>query len=210
MFHWKNRTLILTCIIFFGSICGANSQMHINGPDCVTKGLVYQYIFEYKRDSLTGSMQICVEGGKIIDSAQACYNGILIPQAGIVWDDSATQGRIMVSSSLGNDTLEIGITKPLSGGNIDSLSKFQTITADSIPPPIYCSAAQDGNCSPVYYYQWQQSTDNLTWNDIAGAVNKDLLLNTAIQQTMYYRRKVKEDSSDVVVFSDVAILLLPQ
>ncbi|WP_276504404.1 DUF6443 domain-containing protein [Terrimonas pollutisoli] len=76
---------------------------------------------------------------------------------------------------------------PLSGGNITSGN--QTITYNTIPATITASVATNGNCGTSYVYQWQSSTDNITFTDEAGATGQNFSFSTAQTQTKYYRRR---------------------
>jgi RHS repeat-associated protein len=56
---------------------------------------------------------------------------------------------------------------PLNGGTINNPS--QTINYNTTPGVIDATAATEGNCNNEYTYQWQSSTDNVNFYDIAGA-----------------------------------------
>ena len=51
-------------------------------------------------------------------------------------------------------------------------------------------------------YQWESSTDNVTWNNISGAVTESFDPPT-ITQTTYYRRKARRSSCADYLISNV-------
>ncbi len=60
----------------------------------------------------------------------------------------------------------------------------QTICASDIPATIEVNGGAGGTG-----YQWQSSTDNVTFNNIPGEVAADLVFTVAPSQTTYYRRQ---------------------
>lgn len=58
-----------------------------------------------------------------------------------------------------------------------------------------------------YTYQWQQSLDNMTFKDIAGAVSKDFQ-PTVLSATTYYRRKIITSECAALNASNVITLTL--
>ncbi|GAO44104.1 hypothetical protein [Flavihumibacter petaseus] len=78
-------------------------------------------------------------------------------------------------------------TSALAGGTISNPT--QSISCGNIPAQILASVATGGICSPTYGYQWQQSSDNVTFTDIAGATTQNYQ-PPALSATTYFRRMV--------------------
>ena len=182
------------------------AQVNIVGPTCVVPGITYHY-------RITGgwgtrsTMQACVTGGRIADTSSTPHNctpagGAPLGAILVIWDSSSAS--IAVTSAAGNATLAVSVTSALRPGSIDSSSKTLMIGYDSIPPAITCSVDSGGNCSPAYADQWQQSSDQVSWQDMSGFTGRNLNLTTALTQTVFYRRKVTETRSGTIAYSDVA------
>ncbi|WP_343536822.1 beta strand repeat-containing protein, partial [Flavobacterium mesophilum] len=74
-------------------------------------------------------------------------------------------------------------------------------------------ATQGSNSIAPVLYQWQSSTDNITWNDISGATAKDYTVpgtTPTVATRIYYRRNVKGStaSSAACVFSTNAVAII--
>ena len=185
------------------------SQVALAGPVCTIPGVTYEYSISGPWDS-TSTMKVCVTGGAITDSTDTVtctVQGIPLKAVTVIWN-SVTNGSIVLTTSSGNATLPINITVPLSGGYIDSSVKTQLIGIDSIPLVIVCSAAQGGGCSPSYSYQWQKSSDVVSWFDIPLATNQNLSVDSGISESIYYRRKVIENTSGSIGYSDAAAVFV--
>jgi RHS repeat-associated protein len=65
------------------------------------------------------------------------------------------------------------------------------------------SAASQGNCGSSYSYQWQQSTDGITYSDIVTATGLSYTPGNLVTTT-YYRRKVT--CSSEIKYSNVVII----
>jgi len=182
------------------------SQLSISGPACVVAGTVYQYIFSGVPAGAS-NMQVCITGGTVAGTDSSCHNGTPVSFIRIVWNTTAT-GSIAVSGAAGNASLSVNKTSMLLGGKIDSLSRVQAVHAGQLPSTIVCSDAGGGNCSPVYTYQWQQSSDGMHWSNMTGMVSKQLKLSSGVMATIYYRRNVMETVSKTEQFSDPAIVLV--
>ncbi|MES2371048.1 MAG: gliding motility-associated C-terminal domain-containing protein [Bacteroidota bacterium] len=87
------------------------------------------------------------------------------------------------NSCQGIKTIEVKVNGQLYGGTIGT---DQTICAGSIPATLTSTANASGGTGNISY-QWQSSTDNLTFANISGAVSATFT-PTAITQTTYYRR----------------------
>jgi hypothetical protein len=178
-------------------------QVSINGPICVRAGLEYQYIINGNWSS-ESTVQICVRGGVIADSSSSCIAGNSFSQMRLIWDFNISESTIQLTSSEGNTSITVSISDTLRPGVIDSAFKKQTIEYDDIPGTIICSVARGGSCSPTYTYQWQQSIDNIDWENIAGSTSKNLSFSAPITQPTFFRRKIIEINSNSVDYSDVA------
>lgn len=83
----------------------------------------------------------------------------------------------------------INSSNPLSAGTITTGS--QIITYNTKPVNINATTASGGTCGS-YSYQWQSSTNNVSFSNIPGATSQNLSFASlsALTQTTYYRRKV--------------------
>jgi len=182
------------------------SQVYVAGPLCVLPTTEYQYNLSGNWTD-TSQMQVCITGGIIAGSGTSCYNGIPLRMVRVVWSDT-TAGRIYVGSGAGTATVDVSMTHVLQGGKIDSTDAVQAIQAGTIPSSIHCKEATGGGCAPNYRYQWQQSSDNIVWNDSSGANDAQLTISTVINSTVYFRRRVTEAGSLNEAYSDVAMVVV--
>jgi hypothetical protein len=181
----------------------ASSQVTVTGPTCVTPGTVYQYLITGNWDS-TSFMYICIKGGTIQATGDSCtQRGAPVSQVLVSWT-TIGNGTIVVTSSLGNAGMNVGIVGALVPGSIDSLSRSQVISPGDTPKTITCSAASNGACSPMYVYQWQRSIDRVSWQNMDRITGASLTIDSALTQTTFYRRQVTETTSSAVSYSDVA------
>ncbi|WP_153797442.1 hypothetical protein [Foetidibacter luteolus] len=181
-------------------------QPVISGPACIAPNTVYQYILGGNIDSLS-TVHVCITGGIILDTLNpgTCkdFPGN-VNQVFVVWNDSATQGKLTASSANGNGSITVRFAPELMPGLIDSSSKSQMISYQAIPAAINCGSDSGGSCSPSYEYQWKYSSDQVSWDDMDLATSGNLLIESALTQTTFYRRKVTELSSGSIGYSDVA------
>ena len=181
------------------------SQITISGPTCILPGMPVQYTISGNWDSAT-TMKVCLNGGRINDSSfvNGC-TGTGGPLAAIivVWNDQPDLS-ISLSSTKGNALLQVNHTYSLSGGFINDSLKQQSINAGNIPSIISCTKSNGGSCSPNYSYQWQQSFDGMNWKDIVAATTENLNFDSTIVQSTFYRRKVLENNSGSIAYSDMA------
>jgi len=198
----------IVCILLFLMVFFVRgfSQLSISGPACVVAGTVYQYIFSGVPAGAS-NMQVCITGGTVAGTDSSCHNGVPASFIRIVWNTTAT-GNITVSGAAGNASLNVNKTSTLSGGKIDSLSRVQSVHTGQWPSTTSCSDAAGGNCSPVYIYQWQQSSDGMHWSNMTGMVSKQLRVTSGAFAIVYYRRNVKETVSKTEQFSDTAIIMV--
>jgi len=187
----------------------ANGQVTVTGPSCVTPGTMYQYLISGSWDS-TSRVRLCISRGSIVGQSDTCTGDQApMPFIQVIWNNG-TIGSLSLQSSLGNASVQVNITSPLSGGAIADSSKSQTIGYDSIPQAIGCSSSSGGHCSPNYQYQWQLSVDNIQWDDITGATQPQLTISQGLQKTSYCRRKVTETISGSIAYSDAACIIVTQ
>ena len=194
--------ILLSCLVTFFCFNLA-AQTTISGPVCVIPGITFQYIINGKWTSAS-TMQICIKNGKLEASGNTCYKGNPVSFVRVIWDNSGTNGAVSLTSSDGNATQNIKITRPLRAGIVDASSVKQVIDYNKTPDKISCSPALWGSCNPVFSYQWQQSTDRVKWVDIGGENNKSFKMSNPLTQTTFFRRKVTETTSTTIGFSEVA------
>jgi gliding motility-associated-like protein len=91
--------------------------------------------------------------------------------------------RIGSGSCVARDTVVITVN----GGITNNLiSSNQSICAGGQPAPLNGQAISGGNGAPQY--QWQSSTDSLSWTNIPGATAQNYAPPIGITQTIFYRR----------------------
>jgi len=200
---------LLTPLLIIAVYPALHGQMIIKGPVCVKAGGEYQYNIEgpWKEN---GNPRVCVTGGVISETQQTCLSAETIASVRVIWNDKVVKGSISLTSSSGTATIDVGITEELSPGTIGA-AKRQQISYNTKPAAINCTPASGGNCIPSYQYQWQWSEDSFTWQDVAGANSQNLSVNSLLKQAAYYRRKVTENKSGDVAYSEImSVLVTPQ
>lgn len=85
-------------------------------------------------------------------------------------------------------TQNVTVLTALAAGSITGAS---SICYNTIPGTIASTAGASGS-GGTYQYQWQSSTDNVTFSDISGATGTDYT-SGALTQTTYFRRAVTTD-----------------
>lgn len=203
----KNKICFLLFSVTLLLSWKAPAQVSITGPACVTSDIMYLYTINGTFDS-SSTMKVCVTGGIIDTSNASCAEGEWLPFVKIAWNNNITNGSILITSSSGNDSLDVGITLPLAGGTIDSASLVQLSDSTREPAAIHCSAPAGGGCSPSYVYQWQQSANNMAWDDIPNATGQYLSFSAPVLLTTYYRRKTKTTESDAVAYTQAAAVVI--
>lgn len=107
--------------------------------------------------------------------------------------------------------LGTGITvTAIVNGNLTAgtIGSAQSVCNNSVPSGLtQISAASGGTGS--YTYQWQSSSDNINWTDIANA-NLENYSPNAITANTYFRRAVNSGSYQTVYTSSILISVLPQ
>ncbi len=188
--------------------CNTYAQVTISGPECIVPGSEYQYNF-YSAGDIDTSVNICLTGGFFSQNRSTCYNGVLLSNLHITWNDNITTGEISVTSASGNNSsFTVRQTTNLQGGKIDSLLTMQTISLSDTPGTINCTASSGGNCTPTYMYQWERSDDNLQWQDVNDAIDHDLSFSGPIDHTIFFRRRVNESVSNSIAYSDMAVIVV--
>lgn len=96
------------------------------------------------------------------------------------------------------------IKVPLNGFLFNSITAKQEIcNGDSVL--ISGSQPRGGYTGVPYVYQWEESTDGIAWNPIAGATDKDYQ-TSALTDTMYYKRIVTNgDIIDAGIILDINV-----
>jgi gliding motility-associated-like protein len=97
----------------------------------------------------------------------------------------------------GNDLAIDDIVFRTCGDNIDVANSTSetsiAVCAEDTPINTTLSANPDFSVYTSHAYQWQESTDALTWADIPGATNQDYT-TPMLMDTRFYRVKVAEDA----------------
>ena len=203
----NNRLTLLTALIILSSTIRCFSQVSVTGPVCVMQGTTYSY-------KLTGTwyssstMQICVKGGVIGGSTDSCSgNGVPVAIASVTWNTPGA-GKLIITTSTGNTSLDVNIISPLVPGDITQTSKTQNIGYNAAASLVDCTPATGGNCSPSYVYEWQLSDNNVIWAPVPGATGKSVKLTGTLKKTTYLRRKVTETKSGMIAYSNPAIVFV--
>ena len=188
----------------------AYSQVTVSGPNCVTAGTVYLYNISGQWQA-GSTVQVCITGGILVDSGQACAGGSgILSFVRVAWDSGGiTSGAVAVTTTQGNNTIAVTIAQALTPGQIDSAAVNQTLDSLTTPSTLTCSAPGGGGCSISYQYQWQQSFDNVIWRDMDSATSAQLSFSGPLSQTTYYRRIVTNVVSNAFGYSNVATINIP-
>jgi len=84
----------------------------------------------------------------------------------------------------------------------------QTVCASSTPVPLTSTPGPSGGYG-TYTYQWESSTDNLTWTTVANATSATYAPGPLVA-TVYYRRRVNSGACAEQVSNAVKLELQPQ
>jgi hypothetical protein len=206
-FHYIR--LLLAFLLIGSTLLLQAQSVTITGPNCVIPGPVYIY-------NITGTWQpgstvrVCVTSGTLVDSGATCAGGGgILSFVRVQWDSGGqTSGSIAVTSSLGNTSLSVSLTKRLCGGRIDSSVAYQPLDTLTTPATLTVSAPSGGACQPSYAYQWQQSADNLIWMNVSGATTAQFSFSGPLSFNGYFRRVVTDNASNVLAYSNVAVIFL--
>jgi gliding motility-associated-like protein len=153
------------------------------------------------------------------------------PQPGVSynWYPLATGGSlIFTGTTFTTPVLTVNTTyyvEATNGSGCTSSRTLATITVLPVPPPLtgnsitapavtsLCSAGDPANIAGnipsggnnTYNYQWQQSTDNVTFTNIPGAIAKDYD-PPVISVTTYYRRTVISGACTTPITSNIVTI----
>lgn len=205
----KMKNAGLVPLAMFICLNGLSQSVSVSGPTCVVPSTIYLY--NITGNWVSGStVQVCVTGGMLVDSGKMCAGGSgVISFVRVSWDSAGqTSGNIAVTTSLGNASLQVSITSALTAGDLDSAISNQSVDSVTTPATLTCSAPTGGNCQPSFNYQWQQSPDNVIWQNIGGATAAQLAFSGPLAQTGYYRRIVTDTSSGSIAYSNVATIFV--
>lgn len=200
------KQYFLGVLLFFTISLSSLGQATIKGPKCVIQGMIYQYGIKIQN---LNDAEVCVKGGTIFNSTTQCANPGQYADMKIIWDSASATGEITVKAAGGySSTYTVQITSEIFGGKITDVTIIQNISGSNLPTSIICSPSKLGNCSTLYSYQWQSSTNYLKWTSISGATNPDLSFSTAPAITTFYRRIVTETKSGTQSYSDIATVVV--
>ncbi|MBT8305104.1 MAG: T9SS type B sorting domain-containing protein [Bacteroidia bacterium] len=163
-------------------------------------------------DNTDSNLLASGDTGDIIEEPNAIWN-----QFALVFQTLPTQTSVILKminnapGGCGNDLAIDDIVFKSCGDTIivEDVSSNNSVSLCSTQTPYDTSftAIPDNSVFTNHFYQWQESADGVTWTDIPGANNPNIVL-TGITTTMYYRAKVAEfaanlNNSDCITFSDV-------
>ena len=97
-----------------------------------------------------------------------------------------------INGCIGSDTVNIFV-RNITPGTIGS---DETLCEGVIPTTIAGGLSSGG--SGVFTYQWESSSDNVTWADITGEIAQNLVFSTSLAATTYFRRKTIDQTVEVV------------
>ena len=116
----------------------------------------------------------------------------------------------------GNDLAIDDIVFKSCGDSIDvndgTSNNSITLCSTQTPYSETITATPDNVVFDEHFYQWQISTDNINWTDIAGETNVSISV-TGITETIYYRAKVAEfaanlNNNDCITYSDIYEIII--
>jgi len=184
-----------------------SQSVTLNGPSCVTTGVVYLYTVSGSLSS-AATVRFCITGGTLVDSGGTCVGGRnILSFVRVAWNPgSQPSASLAATTSLGNKTIPVTIAQPMSPGMIDSAVLYQILDTATTPATLTCSAPLGGGCSFSYQFQWQQSFDNVIWQDTSGATSAQLSFTGPLSKTTYFRRVTTNAVSNAYGLSNVATL----
>jgi len=71
-----------------------------------------------------------------------------------------------------------------------------SICSNQTPYTTTLIAVPDNSVFSTHFYQWQESSDGITWNDIVGETSQNILIS-GLTSAIFYRSKVSESSTTV-------------
>jgi gliding motility-associated-like protein len=146
------------------SASAANRYMPPNGTATLTANGASSYTWSPSVTSLNQSnSQVRVQGSGV---GKTTYTALGV-------DNNNCQG---------SDTIEVYVRAIVPG----AISTNQTV-CEGVAPAILTGTASSGG-SGVFTYQWQSSSDNLTFANITGETSQNLVFSSPATATTYYRR----------------------
>ena len=146
------------------SASAANRYMPPNGTATFTANGASSYTWSPSVTSLNQtSSQVRVQGSGV---GKTTYTALGV-------DNNNCQG---------SDTIEVYVRAIATG----TISTSQTV-CEGVAPAILTGTASSGG-SGVFTYQWQSSSDNLTFTNITGETSQNLVFSSPATATTYYRR----------------------
>lgn len=193
--------LILT-FIYSESI----GQVVVRGQDCAIRGKQYYYNIDFN-SSESSDYKIVLVGG-YFDSV--AIRSVIVASSSVVnvtWDSTGVCNILIVK---GADTLgkRVFVAAEISAGFVSENDIQQVWSKDKSSYLFHCSEASGGHCDPVFTYQWQISSDGLSWSNIQNAQGRDLLFDgTSIVGSVQIRRFSLELKSRSFGYSDIAMFI---
>jgi len=181
------------------------SQVSISGQTCGIPGTSYTYTISPM--SFSGTMTWTLTGGVITGSSSTSASGSPLPNINVTWSTGYATGTIHLVAPGGTANLTVTLTTALAGGTITA-NGSQNINNGATPATISCGVASGGYCTPTYNYQWQSSTDDVSFSAVSGATSQNLSFSSGLTQTTYYRRMVTETNTSNTAYSDVATIIV--
>lgn len=202
----KLKNLLVLIVILLLQHSEVSGQVTITGPNCVIPGSPYQYSLVGNWTS-TSVMQVCITGGRLIDSSTCTSDTGRFTSVLVVWNDSAIK-KIDITSSLGSASFPVETTSNLSGGLINEDERVKVYDSTVIRYVFHCSDPTGGTCQPIYQFQWQRSDNGLNWVNIQGATSAALDFSSTVLVNTYFRRVTSENTSKSVAYTDNALLVV--
>lgn len=147
--------------------------------------------------------------GNIIESANAAWN-----EYGLVFNTGNQTSVILRminngAGGCGNDLAIDDIEFKSCGDSTvaTDTSNNSSLSLCSVETPFMLEllATPDFSVYTTHFYQWQESTDGIIWNDVMGGINQNITVS--VTNTSYYRTKIAEVASNLsnpqcISFSD--------
>ncbi len=196
----KVKKIFALSVALLCLVCRVHAQFTISGPTCVVAGTQYTYTISGSWNSGT-NMNWNQTTGTISGSA----SGTPLPQVQVTFTSSGFV-KVSTTNPTGSASLSVTVAPALNGGTINPAS--ESINYGTSPGYILCGVATGGSCSPNYAYQWQSSTNNVTYTNISGATGQNLDYTSNLTSTMYFRRFVTETTSGNTAYSNVGQVMV--
>lgn len=154
-----------------------------------------------------------VPAGITVDWYSAASGGSLLSSGSVIYTTpsiSSTTNYFALARNISTGcvasartTVTATINPPLTGGTIGSNNSY---CGPSTPAAFTSTVAASGGTGTINY-QWESSTDNISFTNIAGATNATYTPATNITQTTYYRRKAST-TLDAAVYSNTVVITI--